>query len=311
MKVSVLGPPGSYTEKAADELFSRLERAAPLEYVYQSGIESVVSDLFGEESKRSEFAVIPIENSIEGAVGISMDLLLEKNVSVLAEIIIPVNHCLLVSKNAAANPDFSLNRISAVYSHPQGLYQCRSFIRDKLVSARPVETGSTSQAAQIIFESGDENIAAIASAEAADKYGLYKAECHIQDNPNNSTRFFLLVRSDFILPPKELLVSVLTSDHLAQTGSGDVYKKTSIVVTPNQDKPGALFHILEAFYKYGINLTRIESRPSKRVLGEYHFYIDFEGKSGDLDVRDALNRIAEQSARLKILGTYGRISAGL
>ncbi|MCL2862898.1 MAG: prephenate dehydratase [Methanimicrococcus sp.] len=331
MKVSILGPSGSYTEKAADELFSSHEDGALPEYVYRPSIEGVVLDLFSD-SEPSALALIPVENSTEGAVGISMDLLLEKDVSVLAEIILPVNHCLFVSKETASRLDFSLGGIGAVYSHPQGLYQCRTFIRDKLKNARLVETDSTSKAALIVFESSEngrpEMIAGIASPEAGEKYGLHLVSSSIQDNLNNSTRFFILSRldsslllsdsglprPDFIQPAtemtaKEASVPVLSPGRLERVKDGAVYAKTSIIITPQNDRPGALFHILEAFYRQGLNLTRIESRPSKRALGEYHFYIDFEGEETDQKVKDALRQITEQSSRLKILGTYGRISA--
>ena len=306
MKVSILGPSGSYTEKAASHLFSNFSGVFP-EFIYQSAIENVVLDLFKDASDRTDFAVIPVENSIEGAVGISMDLLLEKEVTIVAEIVLPITHCLLVSKEFAAKTDFSLNDISCVYSHPQGLYQCRSFIRDSLKNARLIETESTSKAALIVSGGCETICAAIASADAGEKYGLVAVKSNIQDNAANSTRFVVLTRSDFIMSAE--MQAFFSREIFSKIDDGSMYLKTSVVFSPTNDKPGALFHILEAFYRHQINLTRIESRPSKKALGEYYFYIDFEGTPANENVSEALLKVSEKSAKLKILGTYGRISA--
>ena len=319
MKISLLGPSGSYTEKAANQFFSNLKNGASPEFIYQSAIESTVLGLFNDESGRADFAVIPIENSIEGAVGISMDLLLEKDVVIVAEIVLPISHCLLISKNAAKDPDFSLDDIGCVYSHSQALYQCRSFIRDNLKNARLSETESTSKAALIVsdangagnsgsFDSaGHKSVsAAIASAEAGEKYGLKAIRCGIQDNIANFTRFAVLARSDAPIPNAD---AFLSKDILSKNDDGSTCLKTSLVFSPTHDKPGALFHILEIFYLRQINLTRIESRPSKKALGEYYFYIDLEGAPADKDVAEALSQVSEKSSKIKILGTYGKISS--
>ncbi|MDV0444801.1 Bifunctional chorismate mutase/prephenate dehydratase [Methanimicrococcus sp. At1] len=355
---SVLGPAGSYSEIAARTLFATVCDGKTPELLLCPSLESAVMRLFEADAdgQKSDFALVPIENSVEGAVGVSMDLLLEKDVSIVAEMILPVSHCLLVSENAAKDPDFSIDKIDIVFSHPQGLYQCRSFLQAHLKNAELIEVDSTSKAAQrvselseICFESnrGIESeinseseseidseseseidseseseirfkngsadsviYAAIASENAGREYGLKTVCSGIQDHVNNSTRFLILVRSE-VIPLLKAYASdtefSILPEFLSQTGSGSVFYKTSVVVSPKQDKPGALFHILEAFYNYDINLTRIESRPSKKSLGEYQFYIDFEGSPSDSNVSGALLAVKGRSARLKILGTYGRI----
>jgi Prephenate dehydratase len=306
MKISILGPSGSYTEKAAHQIFSGLP-GGTFEFIYQSAIESVVLDLFKDASEKADFAVIPVENSIEGAVGISMDLLLEKDMTVAAEVVLPISHCLLLPVKTAQNPSFSLEDITCVYSHSQGLYQCRSFIRDQLKNACCAETESTSKAALFVSNEANktDNIcAAIASAEAGEKYGLAVVKTNIQDNAANFTRFFILKRSDAEMPSEAQ--PLFLKDNFSKLEDGNFYLKTSVVFSPTNDKPGALFHILEAFYRHQINLTRIESRPSKKALGEYYFYIDLEGTPDDQSVADALSKVADKSAKLKLLGTYGQ-----
>ncbi len=317
MKISVLGPAGSYSEIAAQAFFETAIDGSGPEFLFCSSIENTVMRLFEADSDGhvSNCAVIPIENSIEGAVGVSMDLLLEKEVTIISELILPVSHCLLVPEKTAQMPGFSPEKIEVVYSHPQGLYQCRTYIQKHLKNAVFIETDSTSKAAMRVAEmSGDtadtKIRAAIASDAAGKTYGLKAVDCRIQDNLTNSTRFLLLIRSESLPLLKAHVADVgfhILPENLSQTGSGDVFYKTSIIASPIQDKPGALFRILEAFYENDINLTRIESRPSKKSLGEYNFYIDFEGRPSDKNVDDALKLVRERSSRLKILGTYGRI----
>ena len=313
MKVSVLGPAGSYSEIAAKSLFSTVCGSCTPQIFFCSSIENAVLRLFekDENGEVSNFAVIPVENSIEGAVGVSMDLLLEKDIAVIAEIILPVNHCLFVSKETASRPDFSLDQIQTVYSHPQGIFQCRSFICSQLTNAETIETDSTSKAAKIVAaDSADRICAAIASAAAGKEYGLEALQCNIQSNPNNSTRFVLVVRSESLPAIRsfnEQSEFNLLPEYFSQTGSGDVFYKTSLAITPKHDRPGALFQILEVFNNYQINLTRIESRPSKKALGEYFFFIDFEGNPSESNSAQALALVEERSAHVKILGTYGRV----
>jgi prephenate dehydratase len=315
MKVSVLGPAGSYSEVAARTFLRAAFDSDGPDFLFCSSIENTVLRLFepDEDGSVSCCAVIPIENSIEGAIGISMDLLLEKETTVIAELILPVSHCLLVSEKTIQTPDFSPDKIEVVYSHAQGLYQCRTYIQKHLRNASLIEADSTSKAAMRVSEMNvmdDSKIrAAIASAEAGAAYGLKVVNSKIQDNPNNSTRFLFLVRSGALQCLKEQADSgvLILPENLSQTGSGSVFYKTSVVVSQLRDKPGSLFHILEAFFIFDINLTRIESRPSKKSLGEYNFYIDFEGSPSDKNVADALKLVEERSAQLKILGTYGRV----
>ncbi|MDV0447623.1 Bifunctional chorismate mutase/prephenate dehydratase [Methanosarcinaceae archaeon Ag5] len=300
MKISVLGPAGSYSEKAAQLFFKKCRpEVADKELIYSSTIENAVLSLWDEKNP-ADYAVIPIENSIEGAVGVSMDLLNEKDVAIGAEIIIRIEHCLL-SREAA------LSDIDVVYSHPQGLYQCRNFLRENLKNVRLIETDSTSKAAQMA--AANPRSAAIASAEAGRKYGLNTLETNIQSVKNNRTRFVLISKRNesngFIFGD---VLQYVPENEFETDGNGKTYLKTSVVSYLKNDKPGALYHILGAFFEHTLNLTRIESRPAKKELGDYCFYIDFEGDRRDENVQKALEDALEQSDRLKMLGTYGRLA---
>ncbi|WNY27384.1 prephenate dehydratase [Methanolapillus ohkumae] len=312
MKISVLGPAGSYSEKAALFFFSKvLEKEADNEMVYFSDIESTVLSLW--EKTGPDFAVIPLENSIEGAVGISMDLLNEKEACIATEIILRIDHCLLSLSD-------SMDEITAVYSHPQGIYQCRPFLRGRLKNARIIETESTSKAA--LLASKDFHAAAIASADAGKRYGLNVLESGIGSQKNNRTRFVLIYKKqdsqsgfqpDFqSFSPSDCLSNpvfkYVSENEFKKDETGHLYLKTSVISYLKNDKPGALYHILGAFFKNDINLTRIESRPSKKELGDYCFYIDFEGSTSDEHVSKAVEEAKSHSDRLKILGTYGRLA---
>ena len=230
-------------------------------------MESVVND-------ECAFGIVPIENSIEGPVGITLDSLAHKyDLKIYMEIIIPIN------QNLIANPGTKIGDIMEIYSHGQALAQCREFI-----NGLDVETHyavSTARAAKDII--GDKSKAAIGNRKIVELYDLEILEADIQDADNNETRFV-----------------VLSKDNHEMTGKD----KTSIIFSIYEDKPGQLYKILGIFEKDNVNLTKIESRPSKKGLGKYLFFVDFIGHIEDEIIHNILSEIEENTYFFKVLGSY-------
>ena len=310
MIIGVLGPEGSYSEKAAQI------------WILKSGLNSAelryfadIEDAFLAVVKgKSDLSIIPIENSIEGSVGVTLDLLLENEAEIVGEIVVKIEHCLL----SKGGPE----KIKVILSHPQGLAQCRHFLKNHFPEAELRSTGSTSHAARLAGEF--EEMAAIASPEAAECYGLKVLLPNIQDRKENYTRFIVLKAGKKALIEQVLCAAEDKPDKAtSQFGpgqeSGHDFRseteigrqnsslsacKTSIIVYLEKDRPGALYEILGAFAKRKINLTKIESRPSKKELGDYYFYIDLEGHTSDELIKDALEDIKAKVDTLKVLGSY-------
>ena len=222
----------------------------------------------------TSLGIIPIENSIEGPVGITLDSLAHKfDLKIYKEIIIPINQNLIV------NPGTTMEDIEDVYSHSQAIAQCQEFISEHRI--QPHYAVSTARASKDII--GFKNKAAIGNKVAAELYGLEILKPNIQDVDNNATRF----------------VVVSKEDH-EPTGRD----KTSIIFSIYEDKPGGLYDILGIFQKNNINLTKIESRPSKKGLGKYLFFVDFNGHKDDIVVQHILDEIDERTYFLKVLGSY-------
>lgn len=306
MIIGVLGPEGSYSEKAA-KAWARKIGPGKIELQYFDDIEDAFNSA---ASGKVDVAVVPIENSIEGSVGVTLDLLREDGTVIKGEIVEKIEHCLLSKGN--------LKTIKVVLSHPQGLAQCRHFLKLHFPEAELRTTGSTSHAARLAGEF--EEMAAIASPEAAERYGLKILLSNIQDRKENYTRFIVVQKADagerdFLNagPKMEPCASDLpdsaSPDSSSSPNSPDSSKplrpfKTSILVYLEKDRPGALYEFLEGFARLGINLLRIESRPSKKELGDYLFYIDIEGHISDALIMDALKDIKRKNDMLKVLGSY-------
>lgn len=221
-----------------------------------------------------QFGVVPIENSIEGPVGQTLDSLAHKfDLKIYGEIVIPINHNLLV------NPGVKLDEITEVYSHSQALGQCREFLNK--YNLQPHYAISTARAAKSII--GKNNLAAIGNAKAAELYDLEIAASAIQDVDNNETRFVVVSKEDHEV-----------------TGND----KTSIIFSIFEDHPGQLYKILGIFNRDKINLTKIESRPSKRGLGKYIFFVDFYGHRKDKVIGKILEELRLNTSFLKVLGSY-------
>ena len=261
--ISFLGPNGTFTHEAAISLGDDL--------VPYCSIPAVMDSI---ENDECEMGIVPIENSIEGAVGITLDSLANKyDLKIFKEIIIPINQNLIV------NPGAEIGDITDVYSHGQALAQSREFLSKH--DFQQHFAISTANAAKNII--GDKSKAAIGNVKAAELYGLEIIERNIQDKDNNETRFVVLSKNDH-----------------EKTGRD----KTSIIFSIYEDRPGMLYKILGIFEKDNVNLTKIESRPSKKGLGKYLFFIDFYGHRSDEKIKRILNEIDDNTYFLKVLGSY-------
>ncbi len=265
-KIPFQGEIGAYSESAVYSFFGPSVEVLPCKYL---------SDVF-ECVERGEtlYGVVPIENSIEGSVNRTYDLFLEYDLKVCNEIVLRIVHCLI------AHPGTLLNSIKTVYSHPQALGQCRKFLEN--LGCRLISSFDTAGSVRMIKEEGLKDAAAIASERAAQIYGMNVLVKEIGDTPNNYTRFFVLSKQD--------------SPH-----SGE--DKTSIIFSV-KSFPGALYRVLEEFAIRKINLSKIESRPTKRTPWEYNFYLDFEGHRSDEKCREALDAIENKTLFVKVLGSY-------
>ncbi|HEY82552.1 MAG TPA: prephenate dehydratase [Dehalococcoidia bacterium] len=266
IEVAFQGEVGAYSEEAAFQFFGSSIQIRPRE---------TLEEVFrAVEEEGVQFGVVPVENSLEGSISRVYDLLLDSALRVCGETELRVIHCLI------AGPDAGLDTVRKVYSHPQALAQCRSFL--KHLNAELIPTYDTAGSVKMIREKGLADSAAIASARAAEIYGMKIIAQGIEDNPNNFTRFFLLSRED--APP-----------------SGN--DKTSIVFS-TKDRPGALYQALGEFARRNLNLTKLESRPTRQKPWQYNFYLDFEGHRQDEPAREALESLEEISIFVKVLGSY-------
>ncbi|MGM0771118.1 MAG: prephenate dehydratase [Halobacteriota archaeon] len=277
MIIGVLGPAGSYSDKAAKGWMEKQGISDSSSLLYYDDISDTFSAVI---EGKTEIGIVPIENSIEGSVGITLDLLLDNDVTIIGEVVVPIGHCLLSRGK--------MDDIRVILSHPQALAQCRQFIRTHFKDVEIRTTGSTSHAAKLANEF--EEMAAIASKESAEVYGLNILMPNIQDRKQNHTRFIAIRK---------------TESKKTGTDTSNIYfQKTSIIAYIGNDRAGSLYELLGEFAKRNINLTRIESRPSKRSLGDYLFYIDLEGSTSDAVIKDALYHIESRVSMLKVLGSY-------
>ena len=266
LRVAFQGEIGAYSEDAVYSFFGPSVGVKPCKNL---------SDVFESvEAGEAEYGVVPVENSIEGSVNQTYDLFLEHDLKVRGEIVLEIVHCLIT------NPKTELESIEVVYSHPQALAQCRGFL-EKL-GCEVIPTYDTAGSVKMMKEKGLLSAGAIASERAAEIYGMKVLTRGVADNPNNYTRFFVLSKNDS--PP---------------TGRD----KTSIIFS-TKHVPGALYRALEEFALRNINLTKIESRPTKQTPWEYNFYLDFEGHRSEERCQEALKGLGKKSAFIKVLGSY-------
>jgi len=273
IKLATLGPKGTFSHEAA------VKFCKDCKIVFCSDIEEIFDAV---EESRADFGIIPVENSLEGSVALTLELLLERNAEICREIVININHHLLALKGAR------MGSIKQVFSHPHALAQCRGIIKKLKLGTRNFL--STAEAAKEIASKKLKDSAAIASEMAAKIYGLEIIKKNIQDYSENKTRFFVIARK--------------CGNRKTEAGKKRTGKMKSSIIAGIKDRPGALHDMLGSFAKKGINLTKIESRPSKRKLGDYVFYIDFEGDAEGKKVKDILKELSAAATFVKVLGSY-------
>tara|TARA_B110000014_G_scaffold238037_1_gene204401 strand:+ start:267 stop:1100 length:834 start_codon:yes stop_codon:yes gene_type:complete len=267
--ISYLGPEGSYCEQAALTNFSN-EKLFPMPTI-PAVIESVQDDI-------TDMGVVPIENSIEGSVTFTLDSLIHDfNVNINGEIMLNISHSLITNKIN------TLDNIKKIYSHPQALAQCRIYLSEKLPQADLIPSSSTSAAFSDLINA-PENSAAIAHARNAKKHNLNIIEENIQDELNNITRFAILSKK--------------------KTNPTQNDKTSFCFDFTDSDKPGQLIDVMRQFSDNNINITKIESRPSKKQLGKYIFWMDIDGHSNDNDLNTIFEKIKPITNTLKIIGSY-------
>jgi len=264
-RVAYLGPEGTFSHSALLEIFGESVKAEAMKTIH---------DVFTEvEMGRASFGVVPIENSTEGAVTYTLDELLDTELKIISEKYLRISYSLLSVSD-------DIKKIKKLYSHPQPLAQCKEWIRTNLPDAEIHHLGSTSLAAEAA--SWDKLSAAIASEAAARIYKLNVLTSNIEDSRQNYTRFFVIGNTEN--PP-----------------SG---KDKTSVICAIKDKPGALYNLLRPLTEAGINMTRIESRPDKKKMWEYNFFIDFIGHTDSTVVKIVIERMKEELIFLKVLGSY-------
>lgn len=267
-RLAYLGPAGSYTEQVA------LNYDSAAELLSFASLPSVVTAV---ASGDADEGVVPIENSLEGPVTTTVDLLIHgPDLMIRHERVLEIEHCLLT------RPGTRRDRIGVIYSHPQALAQCHAFLAESFTDAQLIASLSTSAAVEQM-QGSDLVAAAIANEHCATLYGAEIIERGVQDDPNNQTRFVVLAPTDH--PP---------------TGAD----KTSICFDFAADASGILYNVLGELAARNINLTKIESRPTRTSLGRYIFLIDLEGHREDDVVKQALERVESQVSLFKVLGSY-------
>ena len=264
-KVCFFGAPGSYSEQAMEDCFGQKVTSFPAA-TFKEVMEAV-------QNGKADFGVLPIENTTTGGITDSYDLLMEYDNYLVGEHVIKIEHALLGVLGAC------VENIRKVYSHSQGLSQCKKFF-DEYPDIRPAVSSSTSESAKKVMEAGDVTLAAIASKRAAGIYGLEVLKECLNTEDVNSTRFIIITNNKLFLPKANKISICFELPH----ESGSLYKMLSHIMYNN------------------LNMTKIESRPIPGRSFEYRFFVDFEGKITDAAVRNTLNGIREEASRLKILG---------
>jgi prephenate dehydratase len=270
--IAYLGPAGTWSEAAALRWSGPDATLLPL-----GSIPAVVSAV---ETRLVDVGVLPIENSLEGAVGATLDLLIhETELRITAEVVVPIRHMLL------AKPETKITDIKVLRSHPQALAQCRRFIERVLPKATTAAALSTTAAVEEIID--EDGSAAIGTARAAELYSVQVLAHDIQDKQHNETRFVVLAATDH-----------------GCTGND----KTSVAFSIRQNKPGALVAVLNEFATNNINLAKLESRPARERLGQYIFLCDLEGHRDEPHVAVVLERVASHADWFKLFGSYPKFS---
>jgi len=262
--VSFQGERGAYSEAAARSFFNE-----QIETIPQTTFAEVLDST---SSGKTQYAILPVENSLEGSIGESYDVLYSTPLNATGEIYHRIEHCLIGTGN--------IDEIDTVYSHPQALGQCRKFIEKHNMKTIPAY--DTAGSVKMVKKINKGNCACIASKDAAEIYEMPIILDNIANNLNNYTRFL-----------------ILSKENNSETGND----KTSIIFSIKHE-PGSLYRIIQNFNKNNVNLTKIESRPTKSNTWEYNFYVDFEGHQNNSKISEMLEKIKQETLFMKILGSY-------
>ncbi len=277
-RIAYLGPEGTVTHEATAHFFS----GQPYTFVPYKWITDVCLATVHEDT---DISVIPIENTIDGTVNPHVDVLLhEVNLPIQAEWIYPSVQN-LIGIHSGGQPEVGFSQIHTIVCIPVAIAQCQQFLKDKLPGVKFEHVSSTAEGVRIVQERQDPGYAAIGTSTAASMYGLTVLAANITDHENNFTRFIAVGHRTLTLPPSDS-------------------SKTTILVTLPEDYPGALHQVLSAFAWRRINLTKIESRPTKKNLGSYFFYIDIEGSLQSVLLPNAISEIESIGCQVRILGSY-------
>jgi chorismate mutase/prephenate dehydratase len=269
VSVAYLGPSGTYSEAAAIRHFGHAAQT--------TGYASLEEVFHATESGATQYAVVPVENSTEGAIARTLDLMVDSPLQICGEILLRIRHQLLASPTVK-----SLSEVKRVYSHAQSLGQCRHWLNAHLPQAERIPVASNAEAARLA--ESEPHCAAIAGTLAAERYQLAVLAPNIEDESNNTTRFLVL------------------GTHAAGPTTQD---KTSLVLsTPN--RPGAIHELLSPLATHGVSMTRLESRPARTALWEYVFFVDIEGHQASPEVAQALSTMKKNAQFFKCLGSYPR-----
>lgn len=265
LSIAYLGPAGTFSEAAVLKRFGSANQGVPC-----ISIDAVFRAV---ESGEANYGLVPVENSTEGTINRTLDLLWQSPLKLCGEVLLPVHQCLL---SREAKPE----AIQRVYSHPQSLGQCQNWLNENLPKAERIPVASNAEAARLAAEQSGS--AAIAGRQAAERYGIAVLMSNIEDDPRNTTRFLVIGNQD-----------------VAPSGKD----KTSLVMSaPN--RPGAMHDLLAPFAQHGVSMTKLESRPSRTGMWEYVFYVDLEGHQLDANVAAALEGLKRVAAFVKVLGSY-------
>lgn len=265
LKVAYLGPAGTFSESASRKHFGSAPNFQPM---------ASIDDVFrAVESGNADYGVVPVENSTEGAVGGTLDLLLANPLKVCGEVKLRIHQHLLSRAEG-------IGGAKRLYSHAQSLAQCHEWLNRNLANLPRVPVASNAEAARMAGE--DPESCAIAGEAAAELYGLNKLASNIEDDPNNSTRFLVIARHE----------------------AGPTGKDRTSLVCSAPNRPGAMHALLEPLARHGVDMTKLQSRPARGGLWEYVFYVDIKGHQSDPPVAAALSELGERAAFVKVLGSY-------
>jgi prephenate dehydratase len=266
MKVGFLGPKGTFSYEVCSEYCK--ENYEKIEY------KTIPETIIALNNNEIDECIVPIENSLQGCVTDAIDTLIQNdNIKVKKEVLLEIK------QNLMSNKKYKLDEIKVVYSHPQALAQCKKYLSDNLPNVKQIAVESTAYSAQKVSQ-GEENCACICNISCLEEYDLKLIKESIQDNSFNKTKFWVLSKKEN------------TEGH---------FEKMSMIFSV-KDKPGALYNVLEIFSKYNLNLTKIESRPAKTILGEYYFLIDISIENGNEE--SAIKDIREKGIYVRVLGKY-------